>query len=218
MEQNLTIFDAEKQPAIRNSLAEKLQLAQIMSKSNIIPKISKDKPYSAEDIVSLFLIGERLGVDPIAALSGIWIVEGRPSVSARLCRALILKHGHKWRVEHWDAQSIKVTVTRKDDEPQTFEFTMKEAAHAGLTNRKTWQQHPRPMLMAAVTRRIVDAVFPDLFLGMTAYEQEEFDERPAVEQNVVDAKQAGKTRRGSLTLKKIQTEETEETEDENAQN
>jgi len=217
MTNDLTLFETETQAPKRNSLAEKVQLAQIMSKSNIIPKISKDKPYSAEDIVSLFLIGERLGVDPIAALSGIWIVEGRPSVSARLCRALILKHGHKWRVEHWDAQSIKVTVTRKNDEPQTFEYTMKEAAHAGLTNRKTWQQHPRPMLMAAITRRIVDAVFPDLFLGMTAYEQEEFDERPAVEQNVAEAK-AGKTRRGSLTLKKIQTEETEETEDDNAQN
>jgi hypothetical protein len=191
-----------------------VQLAQIMSKSNIIPKISKDKPYSAEDIVSLFLIGERLGVDPIAALSGIWIVEGRPSVSARLCRALILKHGHKWRVEHWDAQSIKVTVTRKDDEPQTFEYTIKEAAHAGLTNRKTWQQHPRPMLMAAVTRRIVDAVFPDLFLGMTAYEPEEFDDTAPAQASAPSAKT--KTRKSGLTLKKIQASETEQ-EEENAQ-
>lgn len=162
-----------------------MQLAQIMSKSNIIPKISKEKPYSAEDIVSLFLIGERLGVDPIAALSGIWIVEGRPSVSARLCRALILKHGHKWRVKEWDAQHIIVEVQRKgDDEAQTFEYTMKEAAHAGLATRQTWRMHPRPMLMAAVTRRIVDAVFPDLFLGMTAYEPEEFDDRPASVQNI----------------------------------
>jgi len=208
------LFESETQAPSRNSLAEKVQLAQIMSKSNIIPKISKDKPYSAEDIVSLFLIGERLGVDPIAALSGIWIVEGRPSVSARLCRALILKHGHKWRVEHWDAQSIKVTVTRKDDEPQTFEYTIKEAAHAGLTNRKTWQQHPRPMLMAAVTRRIVDAVFPDLFLGMTAYEPEEFDDTAPAQASAPSAKT--KTRKSGLTLKKIQASETEQ-EEENAQ-
>lgn len=214
MDNSLMLFESETQAPCRNSLAEKVQLAQIMSKSNIIPKISKDKPYSAEDIVSLFLIGERLGVDPIAALSGIWIVEGRPSVSARLCRALILKHGHKWRVEHWDAQSIKVTVTRKDDEPQTFEYTIKEAAHAGLTNRKTWQQHPRPMLMAAVTRRIVDAVFPDLFLGMTAYEPEEFDDTAPAQASAPSAKT--KTRKSGLTLKKIQASETEQ-EEENAQ-
>lgn len=214
MDNSLMLFESETQAPSRNSLAEKVQLAQIMSKSNIIPKISKDKPYSAEDIVSLFLIGERLGVDPIAALSGIWIVEGRPSVSARLCRALILKHGHKWRVEHWDAQSIKVTVTRKDDEPQTFEYTIKEAAHAGLTNRKTWQQHPRPMLMAAVTRRIVDAVFPDLFLGMTAYEPEEFDDTAPAQASAPSAKT--KTRKSGLTLKKIQASETEQ-EEENAQ-
>jgi len=214
VDNSLMLFESETQAPSRNSLAEKVQLAQIMSKSNIIPKISKDKPYSAEDIVSLFLIGERLGVDPIAALSGIWIVEGRPSVSARLCRALILKHGHKWRVEHWDAQSIKVTVTRKDDEPQTFEYTIKEAAHAGLTNRKTWQQHPRPMLMAAVTRRIVDAVFPDLFLGMTAYEPEEFDDTAPAQASAPSAKT--KTRKSGLTLKKIQASETEQ-EEENAQ-
>lgn len=206
MTDELTLFT---QPRAQGSLAEMVQRAQIMAKSNIIPKISKGQPYSAEDIVSLFMIGERLGVDPIAALSGVWIIEGRPSVSARLCRALIVHNGHKWRVKEWDAKHIVVEVKRKDDDEfQTFEYTMLEATHAGLSGRQTWRQHPKPMLMAAVTRRIVDAVFPDLFLGFPAYEREEFEDAEVVEQ--IEAEPKEKPRRNRLSLKKIKGESTEE--------
>ena len=208
MTEQLTIFSQPDHKIVRNSLAEKVQLAQIMAKSNIIPKISKGQPYSAEDIVSLFLIGERLGVDPIAALSGVWIIEGRPCISARLCRALIVRAGHKWKVKEWDATKIVVEVQRKgDDDWQSFDYTMKEAAHAGVAGKQTWRQHPKPMLMAAVTRRIVDAVFPDLFLGMTAYEAEEFESSTS---DVVTIEAQPKKKKSGLNLRKIVGETTED--------
>lgn len=180
------------EPQLTTSLKEKIQMAQIMSQSNIVPKMSKDKPYTTEDIVSLFLIGERLGIDPISALSGIFLVEGRPTISARLSRALIRKNGHAFKVESWDSKHCKIVATRQGEEPQEIEYRIEEAIHAGLLNRNTWRQYPKQMLFAAATRRMVDVVFSDLFLGMASYDEAEIEPKPQLK-NSISLKQLGES-------------------------
>jgi hypothetical protein len=143
-----------------------LTLSELLAKSNILPSLGKGAKYTQHDIFVLSMIGQRLGIDPIASVMGIYIVEGRPMVSSRLVRGLILKNGHKFEIKEWTAQKISVLAARGTGEPVEFTYTIAEAAHAGLTNKNTWKSHPRRMLLAAVTRNVADALFADLFLGL----------------------------------------------------
>lgn len=145
---------------------ELLSLADVLSQSNILPSLSKGPKYTQHDIFVLAIIGSRLGIDPIASVMGIYIVEGRPFVSSRLVRGLILKNGHSFDITEWTATKITVLAARQGQEPREFSYSTQEAQHAGLMSKNSWRQHPRRMLLAAVTRNVADALFADLFLGL----------------------------------------------------
>lgn len=146
---------------------EILSLAEVLGESNILPSLGRAQKYSKHDIFVLAMIGHRLGIDPIASVMGIYIVEGRPFVSSRLVRGLILKNGHSFRVTEWTSAKITVLAARQGQEAVEFTYTLAEAQHAGLGSKNTWKSHPRRMLLAAVTRNVADALFADLFLGLT---------------------------------------------------
>ena len=143
-----------------------LSLAEILEKSSILPTHSRGAKYSKHDIFALALIGQRLGIDVLGSVMGIYIVEGRPFIGSRLVRALILKNGHKFEIKEWTATGIKVNAARAGGPDQEFTYTLAEATHAGLTGKSSWKQHPRRMLLAAVTRNVADAIFADIFLGI----------------------------------------------------
>jgi hypothetical protein len=144
-----------------------LNLAEILEKSSILPTHSRGAKYTKHDIFVLACIGQRLGIDPLASVMGIYIVEGRPFIGSRLVRALVLKNGHKFEIKEWTSTSIKVTAARAGGPDQEFSYSIAEATHAGLTGKSSWKQHPRRMLLAAVTRNVADAIFADIFLGVT---------------------------------------------------
>lgn len=83
--------------------------------------------------------GSMLGLHPIAALLGINVIEGQPSLKPALMSALVLQAGHKVRrtevgtVEGGDL-AVTVTVVRSDDEdhPTSVTWTPHRAARAGL--------------------------------------------------------------------------------------
>ena len=143
-----------------------LSLAEILEKSSILPTHSRGAKYSKHDIFALALIGQRLGIDVLGSVMGIYIVEGRPFIGSRLVRALILKNGHKFEIKEWTSTAIKVIAARAGGPDQEFTYTYAEATHAGLTGKSSWKQHPRRMLLAAVTRNVADAIFADIFLGI----------------------------------------------------
>jgi hypothetical protein len=144
-----------------------LSLAEVLEKSSILPTHSRGAKYTKFDIFVLASIGQRLGIDPLASVMGIYIVEGRPYIGSRLVRALILKNGHKFEIKEWTSTAIKVTAARAGGPDQEFGYSVAEATHAGLTGKTSWKQHPRRMLLAAVTRNVADAIFADIFLGIT---------------------------------------------------
>jgi len=149
--------------------AAELSLSEILGKSNLIPALNKDgQKYSVHDIFVLAMIGKKIGIDPMSAIMGIYIVQGRPFIGAKLTRGLILRNGHTFNIAEWTATKITVSAARKGQAPTEFSYTTAEAAHAGLMKKDTWSKHPRRMLLAAVTRNVADALFADLFLGVTS--------------------------------------------------
>jgi hypothetical protein len=128
--------------------------------------------------------GANLGLNWQAALSGIYVANGRTSLYAEQIRALILAAGHEFDiVERGDEQAI-VSVRRRGESTSTeFTFTLERAIRAGYVKGKgpnvgqdAWKGNDKyntdapAMLFARVTTIAASAKFPDVTRGMVARE------------------------------------------------
>ena len=132
---------------IEAPLSERHQYAQALaSAGDLIPKAlfgpptdGKPPAPSAGKVLLVIETGGMLGIHPIAALSSINIIEGKPAASAGLISGLIRGAGHKLRIRETGTieggdYSATATLVRSDDpdEPFTSTWTPQRAARAGL--------------------------------------------------------------------------------------
>lgn len=127
--------------------------------------------------------GDMLGIHPMAAVTGVHIIEGKPSLSANLMTGLVRKAGHKLRV--WVDGDLKAgtlaahaELIRSDDPDFTFKVTwsLDDAKAAGLYPGKpssNWQKYTRAMLKSRVTSEIVREGASDVLMGGNIYTPEE---------------------------------------------
>ena len=80
------------------SLADTMQLGDILAKSGFF----SDTKEAAQAVVKV-LAGRELGFGPIASMTGVHIVQGKPSLGANLLGAAIKGSGrYNYRVVHLD--------------------------------------------------------------------------------------------------------------------
>lgn len=135
--------------AIRgDDLPAKIDYARFLAKADLLPRAYQDKP---ANLLYAIEYGAMLGLPPIAAIVGIHVIDGRPTMSAGLMAAKVRQAGHKIRVQstgEGDQAKARCTITRSDD--PTFEYsatwTMDRAKTAGLLGKTNWRQHPVQML------------------------------------------------------------------------
>ena len=140
----------------RNSVTAKLTYAKALSDSGLLPQAYRNKP---ANVLYAMEFGEMLGLSPMAAITGVHIIEGKPSASSALISALVRRAGHRLRVTG-DDKKATASITRSDD--PGFEFTstwtIERAKQAGLVNKDVWKKYPAAMLKArAVTEAARDA-------------------------------------------------------------
>src|SRR5688572_12579945 len=75
---------------VPRSLPEVQSLAEILSKSALLPEALKGK---AADIVVSILAGQELGLAPMAAIRGVHVVQGKPLLAADTMVGLVLASG-----------------------------------------------------------------------------------------------------------------------------
>jgi hypothetical protein len=139
-----------------SGMLAKIRYAQTLADSGLLPTAYRRQP---ANVLYAVEYGEMLGLAPMAAITGIHIIEGKPSASAGLISGLVRRAGHKLRV-HGDARSATCQIVRSDDPGYTFEvtFTMDDAKAAGLTGKPVWKNYPASMLKArAITQCARDA-------------------------------------------------------------
>ena len=93
------------------SLEERKGYALALSRAgDLVPKGFRDRDGSANPgkILLAAEYGNMLGLHPMAALTGINVIEGKPSAAPALMSALVRQAGHKLRVK------TRGTVTGKD--------------------------------------------------------------------------------------------------------
>ena len=147
-----------------NALADKMQYAQAMASSTLLPKQYQRQP---GNLLFALEYADALGVSPIHAITSIHVIEGKPSASADLIAALIRKAGHRLRITGDDTQCVAVLI-RQDDPDFEFraEWTMKKAQAAGLTGKGVWKNYPGAMLRSRAITEVGRMGAPDALFGV----------------------------------------------------
>lgn len=172
------------QAAPAASLPEKMQYAKALAESGMLPGQYRKQP---ANLLYALEYAESLGLHPMAAITGIHVIEGKPSASAALISALVRRAGHKLRVRGTDTEAV-AQIIRADDPDWTFEarWTLERAKKAGLTGKKVWQQYPAAMLKARAITEVARDACEEALSGMH-YTPEELGANVNAEGEVVEA-------------------------------
>jgi hypothetical protein len=151
------------------------ELANAIAGTEFVPKPLRGKPAA---VTAAILTGRELGIGPMTALSHLNVIDGRPSMSSQLMRALVLAAGHSFRVV--ESTTTKCTVAGKrrgESEWSSVTWTMDDARQANLAGKVNWKTYPRAQLIARATGELCRNVFADVLGGM-AYTSEEMADTP----------------------------------------
>jgi hypothetical protein len=108
-----------------------------------------------------------LDVPTWTALQQVVPIDGKVTIQADLMRALILRAGHKFRVEHADANSATCVVIRSDDPdyPHRVTVTYDEIPDE-LKKKANWRNYTADMLVARCTAKVARRSCSDVLNGM----------------------------------------------------
>lgn len=130
------------------TLDEAIRLAELISKSELVPPAYQDKPANVMIAVQM---GQEVGLKPLAALQNIAVINGKPGLYGDAGKALLLGRG--FGIEEMDAEAIKkgglarCTITRPGHAPVTRTFSIEDAKTAGLWGKVgPWTEYPSRQL------------------------------------------------------------------------
>ena len=152
--------------------------AQKIANTPFVPTAFRGKP---EAVFAAILYGDELGLGPMQSLNSIHVIEGKPSMSPELMRALVARAGHRLDVKLASNEKVVLWGKRADNDSEaTVEWSMKDAQQAGLAGRGAWKTYPRAMLLARATSEICRQIFSDCIMGLS-YTPEEASSIAGVE-------------------------------------
>jgi hypothetical protein len=136
----------------------------------------QDARDAAQAIVKV-LAGRELGIGPVAAMTGIYIVKGRVTLSANLIGAAIKRSGrYNYRVLQMDNEGCSIEFYEHGESIGISTFNKQDAAAAGLSGGDNWRKFPRNMFFARAMSNGAKWYTPDVFAG-PIYTPDELGER-----------------------------------------
>lgn len=153
----------ENLPTINTNLlpaAQEFQMFQTIAKS---AKASGLYGGDENKIFMVMLAARELGIAPLLALNGgIWNIQGKIEISARLMNSMIRRAGHTMEIKS-TATECTIKGKRSDTGEEHIEtFTMQMAVTAGLANGNVWKKYPEDMLYNRCMSRLARRLFPDV--------------------------------------------------------
>lgn len=153
-----------------SDLEAQMKYSSALSASSIIPRDYQNSPANV-----LVAIGyaQALGEHPIAALTDVYIVKGRPSMSATMMHRRAIEAGHRVRVTATPTEAV-ASVWRKDDPDyeHTVTWTLDRAKSSGVAGTDTWKKFPSAMLRSRAISEVCRLACPEV-LGAVKYTPDE---------------------------------------------
>ena len=124
---------------------------------------------NAADAFVRISTGVALGLSAVQSLRGIYVISGKPGLSADLMMGLCLRSPDCEFFRMVESTTTKATFTAKrrgDPQPTTLSFTLEDAKLAGLTTNGMYTKYPAQMLRARCVAALSRLAFPDLCHGL----------------------------------------------------
>lgn len=159
------------------------QLAQWLSAASFLPAHLRGKP---DDTFAIMLAGYELGLPTMAALRGLYIVNGKPSLESRTKAALCITRGVAVYFKRTEYTATRCTwQMKRRDTGEIFEstYTIEEAKAAKLTDKAgPWQSYPKRMLSHRSLGWLCDDACPEVTLGIgTAEDRYDLDDPDVID-------------------------------------
>jgi hypothetical protein len=156
------------------TLDELKTFAETFSQAELLPKHLRGKP---ADLAITVLYGRELGLTPMQAIQDIFVIEGKPGVSAGLAVAKVktspvCEYFH--RIESTATIATYETKRRGEPTPVRLSFTIEEARTAELTGKTNWKKFPAAMLRNRAAMQLARDVYPDVVRNI--YDRDEVEE------------------------------------------
>lgn len=182
------------------TLEEVVLFGRALAFAGLLPDSLMDRrtqTVKVADVVLLLCMGAELQLSPMQSIHGIYVVKGRPMLSAQLWATRIRQFGHTLSVKMDYLPSGKVLsataiITRRDDHtPQELTFSIWDARNAGLIqavaddgtvraqingNATPWQQYTATMLRNRAISHCARFACPEVVFGSMGIKGEEYDE------------------------------------------
>lgn len=144
-----------------------MRQAEVLVKSGLLPVEVKTPAAAA----AIMLTGRELGIPPMQAFRSVYVVKGKPALSAQLMAALILRAGHTYRVVESTNERCEIEFQRRGSQHvYRHEFTAADAKRAGLSGQ-TWTAFPKAMLFSRCMSAGARVAMPDVLAGMYTPEE-----------------------------------------------
>lgn len=130
----------------------------------------QDSRDMAQAVVKI-LAGQEMGFGAFASMTGIHIIQGRPSIGANLMASAVKRSGrYNYRVTEMTDKNCSIDFFEGREKIGTSSFSLDEAKKAGTKNL---DKFPRNMLFARAMSNGVRWYCPDVFNGSAVYTPEE---------------------------------------------
>lgn len=144
-----------------------MNIGKAFSESGMFPDIK-----SAAQAVVKIQAGAEMGIPPFAAMSGIHIIQGKPTVGAGIMAANVKGSGkYDYEVVEHNEKICSIDFYQGKKKLGNSTFTADDAKKAGTKNL---DKFPKNMLFARAMSNGVKFYCPDVFSG-PVYTPEEFD-------------------------------------------
>lgn len=115
-------------------------------------------------IFMILLSAREMGIKPMEALNGgLWNIQGKIEISARLMSSMIRRQGHSITIVEHTAKICILEGKRKDNgDTMRAQFTWDDAIKAGLSTRDVWKKFGEDMLYNRALSRLARRLFADV--------------------------------------------------------
>lgn len=157
-------------PLELNTIQDIKEVARMFAES----KLFKDATAPSQAFVKI-MAGHELGFGPFASMSGVHMVQGKPTVGANLMAASVKRHPrYDYRVVELSDEICRIAFYEIIDgarvELGVSKFDLSDAKRANTTNLG---KYPRNMLFARAISNGVRFYCPDVFDGASVYTPDE---------------------------------------------